>query len=54
MTKNSLNANLSSLEIDSIIIKKLNQNNIYEVKDLWDLTRKNLKELGLTDNDIKL
>ena len=53
MTKKALNASLDTLEIDADIIKKLNQNNIFEVKDLWNLKRKNLKELGLTDPEIK-
>ena len=53
MTKKSLNLSLDTLEIDTEIIKKLNQNNIFEVKDLWNLKRKNLKELGLTDPEIK-
>lgn len=53
MTKSPLTASLDTLEIDADIIKKLNQNNIFEVKDLWNLKRKNLKDLGLTDFEIK-
>ena len=53
MSKSALNLSLETLEIDTEIIKKLKQNNIYEVKDLWNLKRKNLKELGLTDQEIK-
>lgn len=53
MSNHSLIAPLDSLEIDNNIIKKLNQNNIHNVKDLWNLKRKNLKELGLTDTEIK-
>lgn len=48
-----LKASLDALEIDNDIIKKLNQHNIFEVKDLWHLKRKNLKEFGLTDNEIR-
>lgn len=53
MSNNKLKASLETLEIDTDIIKKLNQNNIYEIKDLWHLKRKNLKDLGLTDYEIK-
>lgn len=53
MTNNYLSSDLSSLEIDLTIIKKLNKNNIFKVKDLWNLTRKQLKDLGLKDNEIK-
>ena len=53
MSNSPLAKAIDSLEIDSNIIQKLNQNNIFEVKDLWNLTRKNLKDLGLTDNEIK-
>lgn len=52
MTKH-LTAPIETLEIDTNIISKLHQNNIYNVKDLWNLKRKNLKELGLTDSKIK-
>ena len=48
-----LTAPIETLEIDTNIISKLHQNNIYNVKDLWNLKRKNLKELGLTDSKIK-
>lgn len=44
---------IETLEIDTNIISKLHQNNIYNIKDLWNLKRKNLKELGLTDSEIK-
>lgn len=53
MANNPLTAPLSSLELDSAIIEKLNKNNIIEVNDLWKLKRKNLKQLGLTDTEIK-
>lgn len=44
---------LQMLELDSKIIKKLNLSNIYIVQDLWNLKRKNLKELNFTDEEIK-
>ena len=48
-----LTDNLETLGIDNNIISKLNKNNIYKIKDLWNLKRKDLKELGLTDLEIK-
>lgn len=48
-----LTDNLETLGIDINIISKLNKNNIYKIKDLWNLKRKNLKGLGLTDLEIK-
>lgn len=53
MSDTTLNSNLKSLEIDPTIIEKLNQNNIFEVKDLWNLKRQNLRDLGLNDLEIK-
>lgn len=48
-----LTDNLETLGIDNNIISKLNKNNIYKIKDLWNLKRKDLKELDLTDLEIK-
>lgn len=53
MPTNSLTSNLKSLEIDIQVLEKLNKNNIIEVKDLWTLKRKDLKNIGLTDSEIK-
>ena len=53
MTNRTLEDQLIVLEIDPSIIRKLNQNQIYQIKDLWHLKRKNLKELGLNDSEIK-
>ena len=49
----SLEDSLKQLAIDSKIIQKLNNNHIIKIKDLWQLKRKNIKELGLTDTEIK-
>ena len=49
----SLEDSLKQLAIDSKIIQKLNNNHIIKIKDLWQLKRKKLKELGLTDTEIK-
>lgn len=53
MINNPLESPLEFLEIDKEIIEKLNQNNILKVKDLWRLKRKNLKEMGFNDTEIK-
>lgn len=47
-----LNNNLSFLEINSSIINILNKNNIYIIDDLWKLNRHELKQIGLTDQQI--
>lgn len=47
-----LNNNLSFLEINSSIIDVLNKNNINIINDLWKLNRHELKQLGLTDQQI--
>lgn len=49
----SLNDSIQKLELSSTIINKLNSNQIIKIKDLWTLKRKNLKELGLSDKEIK-
>lgn len=53
LTNNTLTSNLNSLGIDTIIITKLNQNNIFSTKELCILNRKKLKDIGLTDYEIK-
>lgn len=53
MSKVSLDSKLQNLKIDNDIITKLNKEGIFEVKDLWQYNRKKLKELGLTDPEIK-
>ncbi len=40
-------------DLDCVILKKLNTNNIYTVRDLWNLKRKDLKSFNLNDNEIK-
>lgn len=41
------------LELDKNIKEKLKENNINYVKDLWQLKRKDLKKIGLTDDEIR-
>lgn len=50
---NTINKPIKILDIDNITIKKLEENNINFIKDLWQLKRKDLKELGLNDQEIK-
>lgn len=47
-----LKEKIEKLEIDYDIIRKLNDNNIYIIKDLWALNRIELKKLELTDNQV--
>lgn len=46
------NFSLSSIDINDEIINKLNNNNIYCVKDLCNLNRKKLKDYGLSLDEI--
>ncbi len=43
---------LKSLKIDNNIIEKLEKRNIKTIKDLWVLTRKELKTLDFNDTEI--
>lgn len=53
-TYKCLENSINTLEIDQSILDILNNNNIYKIKDLWELKRNNLKDMNLTDNQIKL
>lgn len=44
---------ITKLNLTCPIIKKLKENNINIINDLWILKRKQLKDLGLTDKEIK-
>jgi 5-bromo-4-chloroindolyl phosphate hydrolysis protein len=44
---------ITKLNLTYPIIKKLKENNINIINDLWILKRKQLKDLGLTDKEIK-
>lgn len=50
---NILEKNLNYLKINNKIINILNDNNIYNINDLWIKNRKYLKNLGLSDSEIK-
>jgi len=47
-----LDCKVDVLDIKKDIIKLLNDNNIFYVRDLYILNRKNLKSFGLNDRDI--
>ena len=49
----SVNDNIDKLELSSKITNKLKENNINIINDLWILKRKQLKDLGFTDTEIK-
>ncbi len=53
MNSNYLNQPLQKLDLSQELIQKLNQHQIYSIYELWNLKRKNLKEQGLTDSEIK-
>jgi len=44
---------INKLNIDKKLIKKLKSNDINYIKDVWSLKRKELKEKGFTDQEIK-
>lgn len=43
---------LEILGLDTIIVEKLNDNNIYNIKEVWLLKRQDLKKMRLTDREI--
>ena len=49
---NILNKSISYLNVDDSIINICNSNNIFIIKDLWNLKRKDLKSINLSDKDI--
>ena len=48
-----LDEDVESLELDKKLIKKLKQNDLNNVRDVWILKRKELKTRGFTDQEIK-
>jgi DNA-directed RNA polymerase alpha subunit len=50
---NSLEDKIENLNLSKNINKILKENNIVYIKDLWNLTRKQLKAFKLKDNEIK-
>ena len=49
----SIEDKIDKMNISLKVINKLKENDIKEIKDVWVLKRKQLKELGLTDKEIK-
>lgn len=47
-----LNSSIKVLELDKIIEEKLLENGIYDISHLWEYSKKELKKLNLTDNQI--
>lgn len=47
-----LENHISKLNVDDEILSILNSNNINNIKELWNLKRKDLKRMDLTDNQI--
>ena len=44
---------INNLEIDIEVIKKLKNNNITTIEELWCLKRSDLKQIRLTEQEIK-
>ena len=49
----SVEENINNLNLQTYIIKKLNSKNINKINEIWILKRKDLKELGFSDPEIK-
>ena len=47
-----LEKNIEELQLNSKILNKLKEKNIMIIKDLWKMKRKELKQLGFSDNEI--
>lgn len=52
MKNKILEKEVNIIGLEPRIIKVLNDNDIYAVKELWTFSRKNLKNMGLNDSDI--
>ena len=49
----SLEDNIKKMNLSDKVTKKLLDNDIKFIKDIWILKRKDLKKLNLTDKEIK-
>ena len=47
-----LEKNIDELQLNYKMINKLKEHNIIIIKDLWKMKRKELKQLGFSDNEI--
>ncbi len=50
--KEKLKESVTTLNLDKEILKKMENNKIETIEDLWKLNRKELKQLSFTDTDI--
>ena len=53
MKNKILDSEIEVLTLNDNVVKKLKNNNINYVKDLWSLSRKDLKNLNFSDLDIQ-
>ena len=53
MARVLMEEDISRLGIDSEVICKLNKKDICKIGELWHLKRRDLKELGFSDQEIK-
>ncbi len=49
----NIEKSISVLNLDKETANLLKQNNISKIEDLWVLNRKKLKEMGISDTEIK-
>lgn len=49
----NLKNNINILDLDNECLKILKENNINLIEDLWQLSKRDLKDLGINDKDIK-
>ena len=49
----SIEDQITKTNLSTKIINKLHENNIFFIKDIWVLKRKDLKKMNLTDKEIK-
>lgn len=47
-----LDKDIDNLNLDKSVIERLKKNQIYTIKDIWVLTRKDLKKIGFNDHDL--
>ena len=50
--KEKLKENVSTLHLEDEVIRKLKEKEIKTVEDLWNLNRKELKQLGFSDIEV--
>lgn len=49
----NIDDHIDSLEISPKLIEKLKSKGLNDIKDIWVLKRKDLKEMGFVDSEIK-